>query len=264
MNEIIEGEVIEPVEIAEVIEHDEVLVPEPKPEEEKVPKGAQRRIDQVTREKHEARRELERERAERAALAIELERLKSNQPAPEVKTLPNGAPDPNKYAAGRYDPDYLEAVTDYKVQQVIQQQHAQQSAGEKQRYIVSKENEARESYPDFDDAASAFLSHPLARVQEFRDILIDTENPAELSYYLGKNPDELEKISSMTASQATRYIGKLEARLEATPLEKPKKAATSAPAPITPLGSARSSTVATKDPAKMTMDEYAAYRKAQK
>lgn len=260
MTEAVE-EIIDQPEIieepAEIVEPE----PQPEPEEEKVPKGAQKRIDQITREKYEERRARERADAELAAIKRELEQLKQKPPEP-AKTLPNGAPDPDKYPAGRYDPDYLEAVTDYKVQQRFEAQQAQQQAAQRQQSIGAMEAKAQEAYPDYQEATQEFLNHPLARVPQFREILIDSENPAELSYFLGKNPQELDAISQMTPTQAIRYIGKLEAKISSTPTEPEKKPVSAAPKPIAPLVSAKT-TVVTKDPAKMTMAEYAEYRRNQ-
>ena len=94
------------------------------------------------------------------------------------------------------------------------------------------------------------------------DIIKDSDNPPELIYFLGKNPDELEKLGDMSPAQATRYIGRLEARLTTEQPATTKKV-TSAPKPIDPLGTGKTA-AGSKDPEKMSMEEYAAYRKAQK
>ena len=254
MTEVIEEPIIDtPEEI-----QDEVIQ---EPEEEKVPKGVQKRIDKMAWEKGEAKREAERERARAIQLELELERFQRNQPREEPKVFPNGAPDPNKYAAGQYDPEYIAAKIDYTVSQRIQEQQATAVLQQKGQTVAQLEAQAKESYPDYEEAASVMLNHGLARVPQFREILLDADNPAKLTYYLGKNPDELEKISSMTPNQALRYIGKLEAKISDTPSPAPAtKPVTSAPKPIAPLGSAKPSGIAEKDPEKMTMAEYAAWR----
>lgn len=256
-------EVIDAV-LPEIIDPEEINNPDPQPEpEEKVPKGVQKRIDEVTRQKHEAQRKYDQAQADAAALRREIEQLKSNQPKPEAKTLPNGAPDPDKYPAGRYDPDYLEALTDYKVELRFQGQQKLTEAEKQQQRVAVLEEKARESYPDYADATQKLFTHPLTKVEAFRDIVMDAENPAELSYFLGKNPDELDKISQMTPTQAIRYVGRLEAKIAATPSQETEiKPVSSAPKPIAPLVSAKSTAV-TKDPAKMTMAEYAEYRRNQ-
>lgn len=256
--EVIIDEILEPAEMPE-----EPAEPKEQ-EEERVPKGVQKRIDEITREKHEARRELERERAEAAALRLELERLSRQQPQEEVRTLDNGAPDPDKYAAGKYDPQYLEDLATYKVEQRFQAEQKQQLAQQKQRYIVAKEAEARNNLPDYDQTVNVVMTHPVAQQPWFGSIIADLDDPTGVGYYLGKNPEELGKIAQMSPTQAIRYIGRIEAKLEAPSVEPPKKPVSAAPEPIAPLGSARSSAVTQKDPEKMSMEEYAAWRKGQK
>ena len=92
---------------------------------------------------------------------------------------------------------------------------------------------------------------------------MESDNPIELAYYLGKNPEEFDKIAKMqTIAQVSRYIGKLEAQMNTespTPAKKPAQAS-KAPAPLSPLKA--SSSTATKDPEKMSMDEFVAWSKA--
>lgn len=251
-------EIIEPVGEPEIVE-DSIVEETP---EEKVPKGVQKRIDEITRQKYEFQRELERERAERAALKLELERAQANKPAEELKTLQNGAPDPNKYPAGRYDPDYWEAIAEYKASAQLEQHKQTIAIQEKQRYIVAMEQKARDNHADYDVVVTDVMRHPVSQQQWFRDVLLDSDSPTEITYFLGKNQEELNKISQMSPTQAMRYIGRIEEKLESPPAT-PAKPVTAAPSPITPLGSARSST-ASKDPEKMTMEEYAKWRKSNK
>lgn len=260
MNEEVIIEEPEIINEPEIVDEPEII---DEPQEEKVPKGVQKRIDEITRQKYEAQRDLERERAERAALKLQLEQLQSNKPIEQPKTLANGMPDPEQFAAGRYDPDYIEAVAEWKVEQKFQAQRQQAAAQQMQRYIIAKEQEARDNHADYDAVVSEVLSHPVTSQQWFREILLDTENPSEISYFLGKNQEELNKIYKMSPTQAMRYIGRIEAKLE-SPTAEPAKPVTAAPNPITPLGSARSSTVSNKDPEKMTMEEYAKWRASKK
>lgn len=262
---LIEGETVNNEQInSNIVETEETIednLHQEEPEEEKVPKGVQKRLDRMTWEKHEAQRARERADAELAQMRRELEQLKA-KPQEPAKTLPNGAPDPDKYPAGRYDPDYLEAVTDYKVQQRFEQQQASLLAQEKQRHVVAMEEKAKAALPDYTEKTAVMLSHPLAQSQQFRDILLDADNPAELGYFLGNNPEELDKIGEMTPTQAIRYIGRLEAKISNTPVEAPKKAPTTAPKPPAPLGSAKGTGI--KDPENMTMAEYTAWRESSK
>jgi hypothetical protein len=92
------------------------------------------------------------------------------------------------------------------------------------------------------------------------EALAETENPADIAYYLGKNQPKAVAISRMTPIAAARAIAQIEASLSGTPPQPPTKKTTTAPPPIKPVGS---SNTVTKDPEKMTQAEYEAYRLAQ-
>jgi len=219
-------------------------------EKEEYSKRVQKRIAKETWEKNELKRRIE-------ALESELQNAKT----PQIKTLQNGAPDPEQFPAGKYDPDYHEAVAEYKAQIAVDNYRKSVSNKQKEQAIAELAVEAQKSHDDYDEAIGDFKDHPLSRVPAFNDLLMDTDNPIELVYYLGKNTDDLDKLSNMSLAQAARYIGKIEAQMNKQ--KTPTKAHISnAPAPLEPLKAAASKS--TKDPEKMTMAEYAAYRKSQK
>ena len=252
----------QPEEIIEEAQEAPEVEEEQQPEPEKVPKGVQKRIDEITREKYEERRERQRaqERADR--LEAELAALRNGNYQQESRQLPNGAPDPDQYPAGRYDPDYLEALTDYKVQVRFEAQREQATLQQRRAAIQEAEIKARETYPDYAEASEEFLTHPLARVPAFTNIIMDTDNPTDIAYYLGKNPLELDKISDMTPSQAARYIGRIEASLSEKPSASPKKAS-AAPKPISALSGAKNTSVITDLSQAKSMAEYNALRDKQ-
>lgn len=234
-------------------------------EEEKVPKGVQKRIDAITKEKYEERRERQaaQERADRLEREL-AEFRQSGQQQPQRRNLENGAPNPENYAAGRYDPDYLEALTDYKVNLMFTSQQNKITMAQKQSHISELQEAARTAHADYDTIEQDFFQHPLTTVPEFRELLLDSENPAEMSYYLGKNPDEMDKLGEMTPAQALRYIGRLEAKINTPSLEQNKKTVSNAPKPIAPLGSAKTSAVITDPSEAQSMADYVKLREAQR
>jgi len=240
---------------------------EPEQEEEKVPKGVQKRIDAITKEKYEERRERQaaQERADRLERELEEFRRSGQAPQPQARSYDNGAPNPDNYPAGRYDPDYLEALTDHKVNEMFASQQNKLKMAEKQSYIGELQEAARGTHADYDTIEQDFFQHPLTTVPEFRTLLLESENPAELTYYLGKNPDEMDKLGEMTQAQALRYIGRIEASIATPSLEQPtKKAVSNAPKPIAPLGSAKTSAVVTNPEDAQSMADYVRLREAQR
>lgn len=256
-------EIVEDI-IDEVPLIDEVEETEEQAEPERVPKGVQKRIDEITREKYEERRERQRaqERADRFEAELQSIRNGTNQQQ-QPRALANGAPDPDEFAAGRYDPDYLEALTDFKVQQRFDAQREQVSIQERRASLQQAESKARETYSDYDMASEEFLTHPLAKVSAFTNLVLESDNPTDLAYYLGKNPVELDKISDMTASQAARYIGRIEALLTEQTTDVAVKKASSAPKPISALSGAKNSSVITDLSQAKSMAEYNALRDKQ-
>jgi hypothetical protein len=243
-------------ELADDIVKDDVAI-EDQPteiEEPEIPKGAQKRIDELTRQKHDARR-----RADKLENELDDLRSKSYQQQ-STPTPPTGAPNPNDFPAGRYDPDYLEARQDWQIEQRFQREQAARQSEAKDSSLSKAEDAIKVSKSDYDSVKSDFFTHDLAKVPAFMELVKDSDNPAEIVYFLGKNPDEIDKIGAMTPAQATRYIGRLEARIEnETPTQATKKAS-AAPKPITPVGSAKGSN-ANKQPEDMSMDEFVAWSK---
>lgn len=224
-------------------------------EQEKYSKRVQKRIDKLEWEKNEERRRV-------YALQQELEALRSPQ---QQRPSQNGAPNPDDFAAGRYDPDYLEALTDYKTQLAVDKIKESARIEQTKTRVAKLQQEAASKYSDYEEVTEEFLAHPIADVKEFNDLLMDTDNPIELAYFLGKNTEHLDKISNMTPAQAARYIGRLEAQIEQKPksLEPEKKLVSNAPRPVSPVGSAKPTAVQ-KSPDDMTMEEYTAWRQGKK
>lgn len=271
VNEIVDEMVhdpIDPVDQESAIETQEPeITPEEAEKQRRIAKSekTKARMAELLRERQEERQERQAAQARADKLERELEELKVNKHQQQTKTTPTGAPDPEQYPAGKYDPDYLDALTDYKVNLRFKEQEQasreRETAKETAKRIETLEAKAIEAHDDFSEARTEFLNHSLAQVPAFMELLMDSDNPAELAYFLGKNPDELDKLGDMTPSQASRYIGRLEAKITETPTPEPgKRTVSGAPKPIEPLKGA-GKTVVEKDPDKMTMDEFVAWSK---
>jgi hypothetical protein len=170
--------------------------------------------------------------------------------------------------------EYVVALTDFQVTQKMAEydKEAHRRAldtahQEKRANLATKLEKGSEKYSDFDE----IVQDPLVPITEaIIDILADTDYPAEIAYHLATNLSEATKISRMPPLAAAKAIGKIEAKIEAdeqaTPAEEkpvaaPKKT-TNAPAPIKPVKAGTS--VVSKDPAKMSNEEYRAWRQGKK
>lgn len=129
------------------------------------------------------------------------------------------------------------------------EQQTQQEVAQNWRDQV---DEARTRYTDFEQVA---YTAPLSKAME--GLVLSSDQGADVAYYLGKHRSEAASIAKMSDLDAARAIGRIEARLT-TPQPRLN---TEAPEPIKPI---KGKATASKDPAKMSFEEYKAAREAGK
>jgi len=199
--------------------------------------GFQKRIDKLNKKNSDLEREMTywREQAMKNQTAKPEEPVKK-EAGVEVSTKPN----PKNFDTNE---DYLEALTDWKLDQKLKKQEEasreakikseQQSRVETHFQRVEK---FKEENPDID------LDDELNNVKHIRislavnEAIIESEFGPQLMHELASNPKEFERICKLSPIAAARAIGKIEAKFsssEAEPSPKVKKA--SAPAPIKPV-----------------------------
>jgi hypothetical protein len=114
--------------------------------------------------------------------------------------------------------------------------------------------EAKKSYADFDDVI-AVASRSDVVAPHIAEMVIESDQAADVAYYLGKNPALARQISQMAPLEAARELGRIEARVT-----RPKpRTETTAPDPIAPV---RGKASAGKDPDKMTPQEWRTWRES--
>ena len=185
------------------------------------------RIDELTRQRREAERQAEYWKA-KAEKTVDVESL-----------------------------DYEEGIAERTIQRTRREQA--ETAQESVASLASeafgyRETLARERFADY-DAVTRNPSVPITA--SMAEIIRDSEVGPDLAYHLGRNQAEAAKIAALPAVRQAVELGKLEARLTA-----PKPLPKQPPAPVEPVGGSASG--GSSDPAKMSMAEYAAARKAGK
>lgn len=165
----------------------------------------------------------------------------------------------NQYAS---DEEYIAAVAAHTVRTEIHGQQskvAEQTEREQQARLLegfqSRVQSARDSLPDYDEVvglSDAPMSKPMA------EAILDSDVGPQLTYHLAKNPQEAARIAALSPVKAIREIAAIEAKLKA-PAIAPAAKATSAPPPPTHV-SGRGTTAA-KDPSRMSMEEFDAWRR---
>ena len=193
------------------------------------------------------------------------ERLKAYQEASQNLSEPKQSdfPDFDKYQAalsafymmrgfdGR-EAARLESEAKARFEKV--QQAKQEQAQEAAQNWAAQISEAQQKYPDFDQVArnpNLPISPALAEQITGSDVAGD------LAYYLGKNPEQAARLSSLPPVEMARAIGRIEQQVSAP---QPKTVST-APQPISPV---KPKATPVLDPSKMPYDEYVAARKAGK
>ncbi|MDQ5960288.1 MAG: hypothetical protein QG592_1370 [Pseudomonadota bacterium] len=115
---------------------------------------------------------------------------------------------------------------------------------------------AAESIPDLMDK----LNDPTLPISEYAAHLIaESEKGPQMAYWLANNRAEAQRISRLHPTQQAYELGKIEARINAAPQA---RKVSQAPAPVPTVGGGGNT--GSKDPRAMSMDEYAAWRRAGK
>jgi len=199
------------------------------PQQKKPGGGFQKRISELTREKHEAKREAEQLR-ELLSKALNGQPTK---PAPEAEQ--SGEPRSEQYA--RYE-DYVAARAEWRAEQRVQatlgslQKQASAVDQEKARIEAAKtfEREAKaqgKAIEGFDDALETVRSDEFPMTPAVADYLLNADHKAALVKYLADNEDEAFRLSRLGAVAVGRELARVEARFSA----KPKPKTSSAPPP---------------------------------
>ena len=201
-------------------------------EEKRRPK-IERRFEQVTKARDEAKQEAMREREARVTLEQRLAEMERQQ-APKGEA----EPDPSQFTDMF---EYAKALTDYKVDQRLgeEKQKAVQAKvqAEKEQVLNTwseRVTQAKASIPNFEQVVK---SADMTVVNEVRDAIFESDVGPQLLYHLADNPEFVEKLQGMTPAAQLRQIGKLEAMFEKQD-SKPVVQRSRASAPITPIRSA--------------------------
>ncbi len=226
--------VVEPVE--EVVEIPEI--PEPRK------KTAQERIDEITKARREAEREMEYWRKvalEKETKNIEPETVKLNIPSrPTLDQFETTV-------------EYEDALFNwYETKKEIETRTTRQQTEQNEALHTfnQRAKKFREIHEDFDEVIETPVFSPIMRTA-----LLHSENGPAVAYFLGQNIELAEKIRNLPIELQPYELGKLESKLL---LARSAKKIPGAPPPIQPVGITGGGDV---DPSKMTMTEWMAWDK---
>ncbi len=236
---------------------------EGKPTEEEKEAERKRESAKERRERekaYKARLKEERDEAERAAKAAEA-RASRILEAGKVIEAPKESDftDYTEFVAAKAVWDYGRKAAERDAGQITEEAKAAKARADairaeedRVRKMAWAEQvaQAKSRYADFEQVA---YTAPIA--DHIAEIVMQSEDAADVAYYLGQNRELSLSLSRMSPLEAAREIGRIEAKLSLPP----PKTKTSAPDPISPV---RGPAAAGKDPSAMNQAEYNAWRKA--
>lgn len=273
--------------------------PSPEPQKASAPQrrrgkpGAEERISQLTAENRKRlfnetilAEEKARLAEENAALKQRLESAaKPAAAAAEPAEAPKPTADPARPKQEDYEnyEDFVEALTDYKVERRIAQERAA-SAAAAERYQREQEqaifedslDQAAAVYEDFHDVLERGKDLPVT--EPMKDAIKTSPLAGHLMYFLNRNADLCVKLARMRPSVAVKEIGKIESAIarasrppapkDAAPAEKtaetPQRQVSRAPAPPPSVRSGGGNTGLPKDLRQITtLADWEAAREAQ-
>lgn len=183
----------------------------------KTPKGVQKRLDELTKQREDFRRQ-----AEAATRALEEVAKRVGGQQPETVAQDDGRPRMDQFEDVS---DYIDALTDWKMHRAetlrIQQ--------EKISRIEKMEANVRAKHADYDEVLGNFLNSPLARNPVMLDVIQTSDKAAELVHKIGSDPDIAKELQGLSPYRLAAKLAAMEDALEEKP--RPDKPVSKAPPP---------------------------------
>ena len=175
--------------------------------------------------------------------------------ANQAPVAPAGPPDQSQFE--NWD-DYLVAKAKYEFRQEQAQQSRNNRVSTNQTRFQQDLAKAAEQDPDI---MRAVRMAP-APTPAMTDAILESDASAAIAIHLATHPDEYARIRSLPSEYAqAREIGKLEAKLSASPAPAQVNHISQAPEPLKPVGGGGESQ--TTDLENVSMEEFAARRNAE-
>lgn len=236
--------------------------PEKKTAPEKKQNRADKRIEQLLKERYQLRKELDETRS----------KIKPDEPQPPKK--PDASDfkfdpkDPESlkeaqrkfdFAMGKYESDlkaHNEKVESKKAE--AEEKEQKRIDSEKAEYAARIEVGKKE-YPDYDECFKN-IADSFEMTEALHNTLLESKDPAGLLRFLGKNPLVAEKVLSMGNTRQAIKLAEIDVKLQYAKKNSVKKASDAPAPPAKVAGSGGGK----KDPSKMSAQEYHAYKEKQR
>jgi len=187
-------------------------VTNPDEDTSKVLDPVQKRIDELTRRRYDAERERDywREHAQRVQEPKPEPKPPAEAPQDVGKTLADFAYDESKYQAYLFKQAESRAVA--AAEAVLSKKQTETARFQTVTAHKERESEFAKKVPDYFEVA-----HYAPITESMAEIIMESDNSAELAYHLGKNRQVALNLSRLPPLQQAREIGRLEAKLAGKP-----------------------------------------------
>jgi hypothetical protein len=181
---------------------------------------AKDRINELTRDKHEAKREADAAKAEAEYWRQEaLRQQKAEAPKPPPKE--DAEPDPANYTYGETDAAFIRDAAKYEARLEVRREMAQERERDQfQSNIRTFEQRVSQQYPDGEPAGISALRRAPNLPQPIAEIILTSEHGPKLADHLGSHPAEFNRLSALAPHTQAYELAKLEMRLTAKPQPK--------------------------------------------
>ena len=221
------------------------VAPEGGDQPEQLQQPERKELTQAEKEAYALKRRVTRLTREKYQYEAELAQLRqSSQPRPSAEETPGASAQP-------LTPEALRA----QAREVVALERLNARCDE----VAAKGEKA---FPDFAEKVKELSAElPIidrqGRPTPTMEAILDSDDPARLSHYLGSNPEVAAELADLNPRQQARRLALIERDMDAQPERKPS----SAPTPLTPVKPGAAS--AAPDPSK-DVEGYIAYRRKQR
>lgn len=205
----------------------------------------QSELDEILKKKDakrlRERDELRRENEVLRKLALERAAAREEKlDEPQRQQQPKGDSEPTRDQYASYE-EFIEARAEWRADQRVDKKLAERETQDRERQTQSEQEKKRAEFrkqmkesakdiEDFDEViANIKPDDPVANVSA--SAIEAADQPGKVLHYLATNPEEAERIASLSMGKQAREIVRLEEKLAKPPV-KPSKA----PEPISPVG----------------------------
>jgi hypothetical protein len=141
------------------------------------------------------------------------------QPQPAPQAQPTGRPQRPTEEQFDYDAErfgqaltqYEDNLVEWRLSQRERQQQQTQAVETFEQRRTETVTQGREKYEDFEEVVFGLPNTSMT--EQVAAAIFETESPADVAYYLGKNPDEAAQIARMAPVQRAIRLGAIDHKL---------------------------------------------------